>query len=225
MSNLETNQPEQSVIPPNLKKMLITITGPSASGKTELIKKLSDKYRFERLISVTTRPPRAGEVDGLDYYFITENEFKTVQEAGYLVQSTVFNDSSYGTTVFELERVFASGKTPIVIVEPTGIPQFRDICEKHGIELFTIYVHASHETLIERYVTRITEVGDPARLRYHAKRIYNIYKELDWRTKWFYNFIVYNDSNNWISLDEAASSINLAIDLLKDRSLSMPLEL
>jgi guanylate kinase len=111
---------------------LVTITGPSGSGKTELIKALENRGKFARLISVTTRPMRPGEIDGLDYYFITEAEYQTIVSAGGFLQTVDFNGYHYGTTTHELARVRSIEKTPIVIVEPSGITQFDRISKEHG---------------------------------------------------------------------------------------------
>jgi guanylate kinase len=176
---------------------LVTITGPSGSGKTELIKALENRGKFARLISVTTRPMRPGEIDGLDYYFITEAEYQTIVSAGGFLQTVDFNGYHYGTTTHELARVRSIEKTPIVIVEPSGITQFDRISKEHGYELISVFVTAEYEVLVERYLRRLSEPADPERLRYHARRISAIAEELTWVDLHKYNVSLYNGGDDF----------------------------
>jgi guanylate kinase len=183
---------------------IITITGPSGSGKTELIKALENRGQFARLISVTTRPMRPGEIDGVDYYFITPAEFQDYVETDQLVQSVSFNGFNYGTTVKELRRVVGLEKRPIVIVEPSGIPHFSDIAEKYGFNHVKIFITAGQEVLVERYLRRISEPADPARLRYHARRISAISDEVQWGNLYEYDLRLYNGGNDLKHIDKMA---------------------
>jgi guanylate kinase len=189
--------------------VLLTLTGPSGSGKTLLIHELCENHNFSKLVSVTTRFPRPGEIEGKDYYFITPDEFARLEQSDNLVQATVFNGVSYGTTKTELERVAALGKVPAVIVEPTGIPQFQQICDVQGYQLKTIFLTAYPETLIARYLGRLydTDVDMWDKLEYHAKRIYAIKDETEWGTTWPFDMKFINNGTDIKNIARIAETI------------------
>lgn len=62
--------------------MLLLLGGPSGSGKTTVANILQEKHGFSRLVTVTTRPPREGEKNGVDYYFVSIDEFRSMQATG-----------------------------------------------------------------------------------------------------------------------------------------------
>lgn len=157
-----------------MSKIVVTVTGPSASGKTEIVNRLCAEYNFQKLVSITTRPPRDGEVEGVEYYFVTEGEFFEQKNSGNLVQEVCFNGKFYATTSDEIDRVFSSGKTPIVIVEPGGVDQFTSVGNRLGFEIFSLFVHAPYETLKKRFNKRLAGI-EPT--QYDMDRLVAIKKE------------------------------------------------
>jgi Guanylate kinase len=190
-----------------MERLILTVTGPSGSGKTELVRELCDKHSFAKLISVTTRPKRPGEIEGQDYYFISEEEFIQLEQNKGLAQEAVFNGFRYGTTVAELERVSALGKIPIVIVEPGGIPQFERIANEYGYKLLTIFIEAEGKTLIKRYLSRISTGEKLDRLEYHARRIAAISDELKWKDSWDFDMCFHNNSDDLADISRFANII------------------
>lgn len=83
--------------------MKLILVGKAASGKDFLKNKLVKKG-FNAGISCTTRPPRKNEVDGIDYHFMTEQEFKDILDSGEMLEHMVFNDWYYGLTKTEFEQ-------------------------------------------------------------------------------------------------------------------------
>lgn len=75
---------------------MIVITGPSASGKTVAAKLLEKNYGFKKAITTTSRTPRDGEVDGVDYFFISKEEFENRLQKGMFVEYTLYNNNYYG---------------------------------------------------------------------------------------------------------------------------------
>jgi guanylate kinase len=136
-------------------RILITLTGPTASGKTELLKELVKNQAFQKLVSVTTRPKRPGEIEGTDYYFISEDEFQKLKADNQLVQSVNFGGNNYATTKAEIDKVFGTNKVPVVIVEPSGIGQFQ--CLEHELDymVYPVYISGPYEVLEMRYVKRL----------------------------------------------------------------------
>lgn len=76
--------------------MLILI-GASASGKTEIAKFLIKEYGFEKLVTTTTRPMRTGEVNDVDYHFVTPDEFYQLKEKNSFFETVIYNENYYGT--------------------------------------------------------------------------------------------------------------------------------
>ncbi len=76
--------------------MIIVITGPSGSGKTTIRRILSDEYGIPTLKNVTTRPKRPGEVDGVDYMFVTATEFNRMRKENQLVEWVEYSGNFYG---------------------------------------------------------------------------------------------------------------------------------
>lgn len=94
--------------------MLILI-GPSASGKTEAVKILIKKYNMNKLVTYTSRNPRINEIDGVDYHFLTKDEFLKRIDEGFFIEYVQYNGNFYGTSYQDL----SSDK--VVILEPSGV--------------------------------------------------------------------------------------------------------
>ncbi len=92
--------------------MLILI-GASASGKTEIAKLLIKEYGFEKLVTTTTRPMRVGEVDNVDYNFVTPEEFYELKDKDAFFEWVIYNDNCYGTPK-------KSKENNVLIVDPIG---------------------------------------------------------------------------------------------------------
>jgi guanylate kinase len=106
---------------------VFVITGPSGVGKGTLIRSLLQQVpELEVSVSATTRPPRPGEVDGVDYHFLNEDEFVRRLEAGEFVEHATYSGHRYGTLRSELEARLAVG-TPVVLeIEIQGARQIRE---------------------------------------------------------------------------------------------------
>jgi guanylate kinase len=106
---------------------VFVITGPSGVGKGTLIRGLLDRApELELSVSATTRSPRPGERDGVDYHFMTEDEFDRHVGAGGFVEHARYSGNRYGTLRSELERRLTAG-TPVVLeIEVQGARQVRE---------------------------------------------------------------------------------------------------
>lgn len=193
-----------------MSKHLITITGPSGSGKTELLNKLCETGKFSRLVSVATRPMREGEKDGVDYHFTSIPIFERLLEQDKFVQHVNFRGQFYGTLKEDASNAILSGTIPVVIVEPSGIPQFKEFCDENGFELFTIFVQAEFEVLIERYLSRMepSDLGSSERIAYHSKRVAAIHTEYsDWGHCHPFDITFHNSGNNLNYIHEMATMV------------------
>jgi guanylate kinase len=193
-----------------MSKKLITITGPSGSGKSELLNRLCATGKFSRLISVATRPPREGEKDGVDYHFTNSAIFERLLEQDAFVQFVNFRNQYYGTLKEDAKTAIEAGTVPVVIVEPTGVPQFRKFCEENGFELFTIFVQADFEVLVSRYMHRlgVHDFENSERIDYHARRIAAIHDEhTKWKDTESFNITFHNSGNDLTYIEEMATMV------------------
>jgi guanylate kinase len=105
---------------------LIVISGPSGSGKSTLVRRLIDDHPELRLkvsISATTRAPRAGERHGVDYYFLTPEEFELGRDD--LLEHAVVHDHAYGTPAEPIRQALAQGYRVILVIDVQGAFQVR----------------------------------------------------------------------------------------------------
>lgn len=139
----------------NFKRRVITVTGISCSGKTFL----ADYARkndtlFKESIGTTTRPLRAGEATGVDYDFVSVDEFKRMEQNGELLESNCYADNYYGRSVHRMEKIYETGKIPLFVVEPNGAINIRKKCQELGIEAVNVFIDCSMEVAIQRWLDR-----------------------------------------------------------------------
>ncbi|HEX5894061.1 MAG TPA: guanylate kinase [Solirubrobacterales bacterium] len=108
------------------KGKVFVITGPSGVGKGTLIERLLDAVPgLELSVSATTREPRAGEVNGRDYHFLTSEEFERRVEAADFLEHASYSGNRYGTLREEVERRLAEGRSVVLEIEVQGARQVR----------------------------------------------------------------------------------------------------
>jgi guanylate kinase len=175
-------------------RLLVTVTGPTASGKTELLKVLTQSNTFKKLVSVTTRPKRDGEIEGEDYYFISESDFEELVENDQIVQSVNFNGFNYATTKSEIDKVFGTSRIPVVIVEPGGIDQFKNLEHELDYTVYSCYITAPWPVLEVRYLQRLNG-AEPT--HYDNQRLKAIRDEYDsWGSTKQYDWWMVNQTSN-----------------------------
>ena len=102
------------------KGLLVVVSGPSGCGKGTVNGKLLETGEFVFSVSATTRQPREGEKDGVNYYYISQEEFLRRIDAGEMLEYTKDCDNYYGTPLREAEQVLASGKNLLLEIEVEG---------------------------------------------------------------------------------------------------------
>ncbi len=105
---------------------VFVITGPSGVGKGTLIKRLLTAVPHLKLsISATTRAPREGEVDGVDYHFLSGEEFKARIDENDFLEWATYSGNRYGTLRSDVERCLAAGESVVLEIEVQGATQVR----------------------------------------------------------------------------------------------------
>lgn len=109
------------------KGRLIVITGPSGVGKGTLVRELLQRHRELHLsVSVTTRSPRPGEVEGKHYYFVDRNRFEQMVQNGELLEWAEFAGNYYGTPLLPVQKRIEAGESVLLEIELIGARQIRE---------------------------------------------------------------------------------------------------
>ncbi len=117
---------------------IIIITAPSGAGKTSITKYLLNKYpNLSFSISAATRKPRGNEKDGVDYYFMSLEEFQQKIHANEFIEwEMVYEDKYYGTLRSEIDRIWSLGKTPILDIDVKGAIHVQKQFPQESFSLF-----------------------------------------------------------------------------------------
>jgi guanylate kinase len=148
--------------------LVFVITGPSGVGKGTLIRGLRERVpELELAVSATTRAPRPGEVDGVDYVFLDEDEFERRVRAGNFVEHARYSGNRYGTLRPELERSMAAGRPVVLEIEVQGARQVREAMPE-AVQVFI--APPAESALRTRLVTRGTDSPDAVAARLQTAR-------------------------------------------------------
>ena len=140
------------------KGVLTVVSGFSGAGKGTVMKRLIQKYDDYALsISVTTRKPREGERDGIEYFFKTKEEVETMIKNDEFLEYARYVDNYYGTPRFYVEEMLAKGKNVILEIEIQGAMQIK---AKNSEAVLVFVTPPSFEELRNRLVGRGTETAD-----------------------------------------------------------------
>jgi len=168
---------------------MIILIGASASGKTEVAKILRTKYNLQKVITHTTRPMRVNEVNGIDYFFVDEKEFRQLAFEGKFIETTKYNGNYYGTSRAQVKD------DKVLIIDPNGLKAFRDIGDSHIVSfLFQVDQITRYNRMIER--------GDDANAAH--KRIINDQSKFTLSNVGRTDYII--DSENF-NLDEVCEKV------------------
>ncbi|HZH73895.1 MAG TPA: guanylate kinase [Mariniphaga sp.] len=144
---------------------LLIFSAPSGSGKTTIVQHLLSVYdNLAFSVSATCRQPRGNEVNGKDYYFLTENEFRIkIQNNEFLEWEEVYSDVLYGTLKSEVERLRNKGKTVVFDVDVVGGVNIK---KYYGDEALAVFIKPpSVEELKNRLKNRSTETEETIAMR------------------------------------------------------------
>ena len=183
----------------------IVISGPSGVGKSTLVKRaMAELPDLTFSVSCTTRSPRAGEVDGTAYHFLSEEEFSAKLEAGEFLEHAGVFKHRYGTLKSEVTDRIRTGKEVILDIDVQGAKQIRQAAENdetiRNAAVFILIAPPSLQALEERLTGRNSETPEQLKLRLDGAA-----GEL--RNFRIYDYLVINDD-----LEKAAAGL---IDIFK----------
>jgi len=185
--------------------LLIVISGPSGSGKTSITKILRNtEPNLSFSISATTREPRAGEVNGVDYYFFSEAEFQRKIESGEFAEWAVYGNHRYGTLKKVVEDNLQSGKDILLEIEVQGAIQLRRL---YPDGVFIFILPPSQTSLEARLRNRKTESEDDIR-----RRLLIAKSEISYINN--YDYIVFNYDNQ---IEKSVENVRCIIAAAKCR--------
>jgi guanylate kinase len=166
-----------------VKPFLLVLSAPSGGGKSSIARTLlQGRDDLGYSVSATTRPIREGEREGVDYYFLTGDEFLRRRESGEFLESATYGGHLYGTLRSEIDRIFAAGRHAVLDIEINGARQIR-ASFPNSLHLFVL--PPSAEVLIGRLKGRNTEPAEAVR-----QRIAHAVEELDAVAE--YDYVVVN---------------------------------
>ncbi|MBE5925131.1 MAG: guanylate kinase [Lachnospiraceae bacterium] len=180
----------------NKKGMLIVVSGFSGVGKGTAVKKLVSEYGYSLSVSATTRAPRPGEVDGVDYHFKTVEEFEKLIDYNGFIEWAQYVENYYGTPKQFVEDELAKGNNVILEIEVQGAMHIKE----QYPEAVLIFITAPNAvTLKDRLFGRGTEDA-----KVIGKRLKRAFEETDDMVH--YDYLVVNDD-----LDKCVQDLHAVI--------------
>ncbi|MDZ7377024.1 MAG: guanylate kinase [candidate division KSB1 bacterium] len=148
-----------------MQGLLIILSSPSGGGKTSVIQKIlaRDPERFVYSISATTRKPRPGEIDGKDYFFMTESEFRQGIENGKFLEWESVHGHLYGTPRDYIDSCLKKGKHILFDIDVNGALKVAKVLPEQTLTIFL--APPSIETLIQRLKSRNTDSAEEINTR------------------------------------------------------------
>lgn len=166
------------------KGTFFVLSGPSGSGKGTVLQEVLRKSdRIVYSVSATSRSPRAGEVDGINYYFKSREEFETLIKADAFIEYTETYGNYYGTLKSEVEKAIVNGKNIILEIDPVGA---RNVRAHYPDAVLMFLVAPDLDVLSSRLSGRGSESAETFKIRHDAAL-----SEMENAT--LYDYVVVND--------------------------------
>ncbi len=179
------------------KGLLLVVSGPAGSGKGTVLSHLLKRDDFKYSVSATTRAPRPGETNGVNYHYITKEDFLCRIERGEMLEYTEYCGNYYGTPLKEATEVLSSGKNLILEIEVEGA---RNVKAKYPDAVLIMLLPPSYAVQEQRLRGRGTETEEKI-LERLARAKEEIYCAVD------YDYVVYNHDGKDLEAAELILSI------------------
>ena len=176
---------------------LFIVSGPSGSGKSTITKKVRDILNIPLSISATTRKPRFGEIDGVDYYFLNTNEFEKKIENDEFFEYANVHGNYYGTLISQIDKKLELGQNVILEIDVQG----GIIAKTKRPDAILIFCKTEDEHILEnRLRARNTDSEEII-----LKRLENAKKELEYEKR--YDYVIVNNELE-VSIQKLINIIN-----------------
>lgn len=133
---------------------MIVLVGESASGKSSIEKYLVDWYEYKKIVSYTTRQPRDGEVDGVDYHFISMEKFEELKEQGFFAENAKYNGWGYGIAKEDCTD------DKVAVLTPHGL---RQVSKLPNIDVVSFYVNVPRRDRLIKILQRGDDIDEACR--------------------------------------------------------------
>ena len=154
--------------PNHPQPLLIVISGPSGVGKDTVIQRMKErKLPFHFVVTATTRPARSEERDGVDYFFLSQDEFAEMIENDELLEYAVVYNDFKGIPKAQVRQALASGKDVVMRVDVQGAATVRKLCPE---ALLIFLMTQDEDEMVARLVARRTETAEDLKLRIATAR-------------------------------------------------------
>mgnify|MGYP003571245308 CR=1 FL=1 len=182
---------------------LIVVSGPSGSGKDTIVGKVLENDKNVWLsVSATSRKPRKGEEEGVNYFFLEKEDFEKKIEENYFLEYAEYAGNYYGTPKEKIVEKLDKGFDVVLVIEIQGAKKIKELVPE---ALFIFIMPPSEKELLKRLSNRKTEDQEKILERFNIA-----YKEMNEVTK--YNYVVVNDK-----LEEAVEKVEAIIKAEKCR--------
>jgi len=152
----------------NKPGLLFVVSAPSGAGKTTLCRAVTDSLeQLTHSISYTTRAPRTGEIDGRDYYFVSQDRFQQMVQAGDFAEWAEVHSNLYGTSRRVLDDMIAKGIDVILDIDTQGAKQIK---KNYGNAVYIFIMPPSLEILEERLRNRRSDHEEEIKKRMRRSR-------------------------------------------------------
>lgn len=180
---------------PEHPPLLVVVSGPSGVGKDAALKRMRElSYPFYFLVTNTTRPKRPDETEGIDYHFVTKEQFQEMEQRGDFLEHAVVYGYDYGNSRREVREALARGQDVIMRIDVQGAATIKRAIPD---AVFIFLLPPSIDRLDVRLRKRRTEPEEYLRLRLHAARL-----EMNELEK--FDYVIVNEDD---ALDETADLI------------------
>lgn len=183
--------------------MLTVILGKTCSGKSTIVRKLCEKYNYNKILTYTTRPKREHEKDGVDYHFIDDETFSRFRELGKFAEYKSYHVAGghtwwYGSILGDLD----DDKDYLIILTPQGLRDVQDELDSFA----SIYIYTNRDTMKKRLIKRGDDVNEASRRMMRDNEDFDgVENEV--------NRIVYNNADN--DIDDVVDRVHHVIQSLK----------
>ena len=188
--------------------ILVVLAGPSGAGKTTLAHHLVDTYHSAMFsVSTTTRSSRGSEEDGVDYFFVSRDEFEKKIESGYFLEWAEVHGHLYGTSAEWASGQLAAGRSVILDIDVQGALQVKAAFPE---SVLIFILPASPEVLGDRLISRSTD---------DSAIILERMKAAAWETGWIgaFDYFIRNDK-----LDDSVKQVETVLQAERNRLVNMP---